>query len=219
MSDKVIHANFCSYSGRTADDEGNLFQGKVGEPGHESILFTSERFIPFISKAEVLVSDATFLMCPLMVGAMQVFIVAFFAFGKVSTMVTTFCINVLCLFSLNALSDQMSSISRLEFDFPVIVTQVFPFAFAIMSSKTTNAYAAITSNLKERGLCAGKVITDWAERQGWKRSFKRLLIWGCLWHFQRVCIMKLYCLLSNGRTLYTHEQFYLIFTKIYLYFD
>ena len=116
------------------------------------------------------------------------------------------------LFYLNASSDQMSSISTQEFDFPVIVTQVFPFAFSIMVSKTTDAYAAITSNLKERGLCAGRVITDCelAERQGRKRNFKRLLNWGCLWHFQRVRIMKLYCLLSNGLMLYTDEQFYLI---------
>ncbi len=74
--------------------------------------------------------------------------------------------------------------------------QVFPVAYAVMTSKSETAYQAIFERLKELGLDPKFVCTDWekAEQNGWKLAFPNVELWGCLFHYQR---LRIYFILTN----------------------
>ncbi|KAE8744069.1 hypothetical protein FOCC_FOCC009277 [Frankliniella occidentalis] len=135
-----------SYLGRNRDDTQDFYQGLVGERGQESLLFVNLELMHLVGIKSVLASDATFYCCPRLLGAKQVLIFAFHAYG-----------------------------------------QVFPFAYAVMTSKTTASYAHIIQRLKDLGLRAKLVTTDWetAEQKAWKQVYKNIELWGCLFHYQR----------------------------------
>ncbi len=65
-----------------------------------------------------------------------------------------------------------------------------PIAYVVMKRKTTTAYTEAFKKLRELGLDADEVITDWekAERDGWRLAFpdRVLKVYGCVWHFIRV---------------------------------
>ncbi|KAE8739280.1 hypothetical protein FOCC_FOCC015218, partial [Frankliniella occidentalis] len=135
-----------AYLARNSDDTSDFFQGMVGKPGEESLLFVDTEFMKFVRSSSVLLSDATFYCCPRMLGAKQVLIVAFHGYG-----------------------------------------QVFAFAYAVMTRKTIGAYEAVFKKLKELGLRAKLVCTDWekGEQKAWKNAFPSIVLWGCLFHYQR----------------------------------
>ncbi|XP_034254348.1 uncharacterized protein LOC117653084 isoform X2 [Thrips palmi] len=65
--------------------------------------------------------------------------------------------------------------------------QVWPLALIIMGSKSQVAYQAVMEKLRDLGIKPKKMITDWepAQRNAWRKIFKAIDIWGCIWHFQR----------------------------------
>lgn len=74
------------FPGRTPDDKDSFYQGMVGEPGQESLVFASQRMLKVPrAKTDVIASDPTYKITPALLGALQVMILAFFAYGKVST--------------------------------------------------------------------------------------------------------------------------------------
>ena len=67
--------------------------------------------------------------------------------------------------------------------------QVIPVSFTIMSAKTTTCYEAVLKYHKETLKLKGKkVMADWEEaaRKAWRKCFRGVDVWGCIWHFQRV---------------------------------
>lgn len=72
--------------------------------------------------------------------------------------------------------------------------QTLPIAFVVMTRKTTEAYKAAFTKLRELGLDVTEVITDWedGERAGWREAYRgcgrALIVWGCIWHYMRVSI-------------------------------
>ncbi|KAK3931332.1 Aspartate--tRNA(Asp) ligase [Frankliniella fusca] len=68
--------------GRTDDDKDMLYQGMVGLPGEQSLIFCSKRLLTMIRSGSVVASDATFKITPRLIGALQVLILATFQFGS-----------------------------------------------------------------------------------------------------------------------------------------
>ena len=75
-----------------------------------------------------------------------------------------------------------------------LVLKVFPFAFAVMERKTTEAYRAAAAALREEGTECQNILTYWeqAEREGTRLEFSDLGVsmWGCTWHFTKVMCCK-----------------------------
>ncbi len=79
---------FAYLSGRTKDDKQLLYQGLVGEPGQQSLVFCSDRQLKLVLSSDVVASDATYKITPRLHGSLQVMIVAVFAYGHVRTKVS-----------------------------------------------------------------------------------------------------------------------------------
>lgn len=61
-----------------------MYDGIVGKPGEESIVFTSKRTLQLIRRDDYILSDATYYITPETLGAEQTFIVAVIKYGSVS---------------------------------------------------------------------------------------------------------------------------------------
>lgn len=92
--------------GRTIDDLQNYFQGVVGSPGRESVIFCSKRGLEMLSRQDTLAGDGTFYMAPDIDGVKQIWILSAFKHGKVRQLGGEFPYkwNIPCPFSFKLLS-------------------------------------------------------------------------------------------------------------------
>ncbi|KAK3933074.1 hypothetical protein KUF71_017335 [Frankliniella fusca] len=79
--DDIFNNPDFAHPGRTLDDGAQLYQGKVGPDGEESLVFASPRALKMMLESDVVASDATFEITPRLPGALQVMIFAVFTFG------------------------------------------------------------------------------------------------------------------------------------------
>ncbi|XP_052131476.1 uncharacterized protein LOC113215927 isoform X2 [Frankliniella occidentalis] len=79
----VLNTPEHAYLGRTIDDLQNYFQGVVGSPGRESVIFCSKRGLEMLSRQDTLAGDGTFYMAPDIDGVKQIWILSAFKHGKV----------------------------------------------------------------------------------------------------------------------------------------
>ncbi|KAK3929836.1 Zinc finger protein 621 [Frankliniella fusca] len=82
--DEILNNPDFAHLGLSLDDGAQLYQGKVGPDGEESLVFASPRALKMVLESDVVASDATFKITPRLLGALQVMIFAVFAFGHVS---------------------------------------------------------------------------------------------------------------------------------------
>ncbi|KAK3917877.1 Transcription elongation factor spt5, partial [Frankliniella fusca] len=81
-ADQLLRNPEFSYLGRTLDGEEQFYQGLVGPDGAESLIFTAKRALEMVHSADPIASYPTFRLTPRLVGALQVMLVAIFAFGS-----------------------------------------------------------------------------------------------------------------------------------------
>ncbi len=56
----------------------------MGEGQGHALIFTTKRALSMVHRSDIVASDPTYRLCPRLVGALQVLILAVFAFGNVS---------------------------------------------------------------------------------------------------------------------------------------
>ncbi|XP_052128123.1 uncharacterized protein LOC127750459 [Frankliniella occidentalis] len=70
------------YLARTVDDQDEFFQGQVGAPGEESLVFASRRLLAMIQRDDVVQGDDTYKIRPYLNKSRHVFIVSLYSYGQ-----------------------------------------------------------------------------------------------------------------------------------------